>query len=115
MILFLDTETSGFPKNGVGLEDPTQARILEIACILTDDQGKVISTLDTLVQCGDIELSDKLPHDIAVKDCNEKGITYDDLRHFLISYAVVIDKIVAHNIEFDLKMIALHTDIFKFV
>lgn len=110
MILFIDTETSGFPKNGVGLEDPTQARILEIACILTDDQGKVISTLDTLVQCGDIELSDKLPHDITFKDCNEEGQTNNQLSEWLSLYLRKSSIIVAHNIDFDLKMMALHVD-----
>jgi len=108
MILFIDTEISGFPKNGAGLEDPTQARILEIACILTDEQGKVISTLDTLVKCGDIVLREGLPHDITVKDCNEKGVCQEGFILSLKYYFSMADIVVAHNIDFDLKMLALY-------
>jgi len=111
MILFIDTETSGFPKNGVGLEDPTQARILEIACILTDDQGKVISTLDTLVQCGDIEIheSPQKVHGITVQECNEKGMPKEMFVRFLEHYILESSAIVCHNTVFDFKMIELYT------
>ena len=120
MILFIDTETSGFPltdktkHEDLSLNNPKQARILEIACILTDDQGKVISMLDTLVTCGDIELREGLPHDITVEDCNERGISLSRLRdiiHFFSDTDFGENKrttIVAHNIGFDEKMLKLH-------
>ncbi len=110
MILFIDTETSGFPKNGVGLEDPTQARILEIGAILTDDQGKIVATLDSLVKCGDIVLHEKLKgvHDITVEECNENGL--DNVRFIKLVDSMYhsCNTIVGHNIEFDLKMLSLY-------
>jgi DNA polymerase III epsilon subunit-like protein len=110
MILFIDTETSGFPKNGVGLEDPKQARILEIACILTDDQGKVISTLDTLVKCGDIEIHGSAfkIHGITAEECNEKGIEFMDMISLIKWYISQSSVVVAHNMKFDEGMLGIY-------
>lgn len=44
MYLFFDTETTGLPNYKADLTDPSQPHIVQLACVLTDEQGREMSS-----------------------------------------------------------------------
>lgn len=109
MILFFDTETTGLPKNYKAPVTATDnwPRMVQLAWILTDDDGTVKSIKDVLIKPVNFEipLSASKVHGITTQKALTEG---KDLAAVLMSLEVLIsqaDILVAHNMEFDEKII----------
>jgi len=106
--LFLDTETTGFKKAGPLMQEG-QARVCQIAMILTDHLGKSLAEVSLLIKPDNWEVSQ-----YNIDTC---GITQDDCEKYGVhfAYAVGLFKqlarkatfIVAHNEKFDKGMMQI--------
>lgn len=80
-ILFFDTETNGFYEARLDLNDPRQQHMVQLAAILTDDQGKVQASFKTLIRPerdDDLKFimhpNAELAHGISVEQCDKFGL-----------------------------------------
>lgn len=102
MILFYDTETTGFYRKKLPHDHPDQPHLVQIAAILTDDDGETISQVSMVVDpCSPIHEKAVETHGITEEFAASIGIkevTALGLFSFMSSKA---DVVVAHNNEFD--------------
>lgn len=102
IILFRDTETTGFKKSGALIQEG-QARICQIAMILADHTGKPLMKFSSLIKPEGWQVSQ-----FNIDSC---GITQDDCENYGLPIASVIalyrklaamaTLLVAHNDDFD--------------
>jgi DNA polymerase-3 subunit epsilon len=99
--LFFDTETTGFPNP----QNPPE--IVQIAALLQDiDSGRVLGEINLLVQVtGQIPESARKVHGIDNELTFRFGVKNGVADHFFGLLASKADIIVAHNIQFDMKII----------
>lgn len=105
MILFFDTETTGFAKFNLPSSDPSQPHLVQLAAILTEDDGSPISSLSTIVKCPvPIPVAASNVHKI--DDIKAAALGVDPFlacEMFKQMYAIS-NTIVGHNISFDIKI-----------
>lgn len=112
MILFFDTETTGFPHKHKPLDHPDQPHVIQLAAILAEESGNVISSFSFLIDPG-VENGVRIPSGAqAVHGIDEERLwrfgippvaaldTFDEM----LSRA---DLIVGHNIDFDVEMMEI--------
>ncbi len=95
--LFFDTETTS-PYQ-------TKARLVQLAYLLTDEYAKPLDTFVEIIRPEGFIIENDHIHGITHKMARSEGI---ELQEALISFMSVLrraDKIVAHHIEFDKKII----------
>lgn len=102
MILFFDTETTGFYHDRLALDHPDQPRLAQIAMMLTENDGTPASMASLIVNPA-MEIPEKASevHGITTARAERLGVqekTALGLFHFMASRA---DLVVAHNIKFD--------------
>tara|TARA_Y100000992_G_C21274277_1_gene498955 strand:+ start:2479 stop:3123 length:645 start_codon:yes stop_codon:yes gene_type:complete len=108
-ILIFDTETSGlFPRDGIG-DNPY---MIQLACIMYDTyEKKIINTINSII---------KINFEISEEVSKLTGITNDkirdngkDINDILDNFNNLLndcDILVAHNMEFDLKVMKTEMD-----
>lgn len=104
-LLFTDTETTGFKKSGLIVDG--QARVVQSAMIMTDQQGKILAQFSCLVKPDDWTISCGAQgcHGISQDDCEQHGLTQP---YFMGMYLGLLEKcstVIAHNKSFDEGMI----------
>jgi len=109
--IFWDTETTGIPSRTLPLSDESQPRILSLAAILTDDEGNIVESMDTLIYHPGLEIPEFITkiNGITQADCEARGIP---IAEALVRYNDMKSRShtrVAHNISFDKQMIARET------
>ena len=93
IVLYLDVET-----NGIGTFRPATQRIMQISWIYNENE------YDYYVN--DVEeISDKLPHDLTPEYCKTNGVDFDTPIDLLYRHLQHCDKIVGHNVLFDIGCI----------
>lgn len=104
LVLVFDTETSGlFPKNNIG-DNPY---MIQLACILYDTHSsKIINRINSLI---------KIDFEVGEEVIKLTGITNDNIKENGEDINIVLDNfnslllkcdiLVAHNMEFDLRVI----------
>lgn len=102
MILFFDTETTGFFQDRLPVDHPDQPYIVQLAAELCDDEGNSISGFSFIVDSG---------VEIPVQASNVHGITTERAMQFGVSPSFALsafthlyqraDIVCAHNIKFD--------------
>lgn len=102
MILFFDTETTGFFQDRLPVDHPDQPHIVQLAAELCDDTGNTVSSFSLIIDNG---------VEIPVQASNVHGITTERAVQFGVSAAAALsmfthlyqraDIVVAHNIKFD--------------
>jgi DNA polymerase-3 subunit epsilon len=106
VILFFDTETTGFFQDRLSVDHPDQPYIVQLAAELCDDDAKPIAGFSLIVDPGisegiDIPVQASNVHGIT----NERAIQYGVSPEFALSAFTHLyqraDVIVAHNIKFD--------------
>lgn len=105
MILFFDTETTGFFQDKLPVDDPAQPYIVQLAAQLCDDSGSPVSGFSFIVDPGVGEVN--IPEHVS----KIHGITEDRAVQFGVSAEFALnafthlyqraDLVVAHNIKFD--------------
>ena len=108
MILFFDVESSGLFREGLPVYDPTQPHLVEIGARLLDSKYQTKGFIETMIQPTgwSVEPEALVVHGISEADCARYGI---DIRAALSVFQQMCLKarfIVAHNLEFDRKVIA---------
>lgn len=106
MILFFDTETTGFFQDRLPIDDPSQPYVVQLAAQLCEDNGEAVAGISLIVDPG-IEAGVDIPaqasnvHGITNDRALKLGVTMEfALSAFQHLYARA-DMIVAHNIKFD--------------
>ena len=109
VILFFDTETTGLPKNFKAPEtDLTNwPRMVQLAYLLYDQKNGIISQGNYIIKPDgfDIPLESSKIHGINIEKALREGT---DLSIVLENFKSILEKsdyLVAHNIEFDKKII----------
>jgi DNA polymerase III epsilon subunit-like protein len=91
--IFFDTET-----NGIGLFRPPTQRLMQLAWIYNYKKyNYIISDVN--------QVSDKVPHDLTPEICNNYGVPFEIAFGKFIMHLRKADKLVAHNIDFDIGII----------
>jgi len=111
--LYIDTESSDYVINGTSLTDPGQPLICQVAAVLSYTQGRVISTLSAIIsQTKWVGIRKNLiterctaKHGVTDEMCERFGEAPDTILHMLSRWVGYADRVVAHNIQFDIGMI----------
>ena len=111
MILVLDTETTGFPtyKNAHPFYQTyyASARMIEIAYVLIDNTThEIVKEVSFLIKDDHRDsIQNSHIHGITNEMTQEKGVYIDECFDELFEDLKLVDIIVAHNIEFDMKIL----------
>jgi DNA polymerase-3 subunit epsilon len=101
IVLFFDTETTGFPN------ESNPPEIVQIGALLEDtDSGRILAELNLIVQAGGpIPQATIDVHGITDELSARHGIKKEIADNMFAILAKQADRVVAHNIEFDRKVI----------
>lgn len=107
MILFFDTETTGFYDKKLPADHPAQPHLVQLAMCLTDDVGEERLSASLVIDC---------PYPIPAQASNVHGIDRDVSGTFGVDLEMAIDLfrhfymradlIVCHNVAFDVPVMA---------
>lgn len=107
--LFFDTETSGLPRQ---MDAPVSRlenwpRVVQLAWILTDFQGRVISQQQYLVQPTGWRMQPGAlkVHGITLAHARRHGQPLPDVLHRFALDLLQTDSIIGHNVQFDQKIL----------
>jgi DNA polymerase-3 subunit alpha/DNA polymerase-3 subunit epsilon len=98
--LILDVETNGF-----GAFQPPKQRIVQISWITCEDEER-----NYFIK-GARFISPDVPHTITVDFLNSQGIEFDEALKVFLQDLEYTDKIVAHNVDFDVGCLLNELDI----
>lgn len=109
MYLFLDTETTGFPNLNLSPRDPAQGRVCQIALILANETGRNIAEFTSLISPDGwaIQSGAQGVHGITDDLCEKYGVKSRTAFQLFQRLADKVDIVVAHNLDFDLKMLKM--------
>lgn len=104
--LFIDTETTGFPKNGNRIQDG-QARVCQVAMILSAPDGRTLAEFSTLIRPDgwNIHAGAQAVHGITDEMCSLYGLPQRQVMDIYYQFASKSGQKVAHNEKFDRQMI----------
>jgi len=107
--LVFDTETSTVINDYAPLTDPGQPTIVQLGMLVCDDQGKEITSINLMVNPGQhkIEPGAMSVHGISNEKAKAYGVPLKAAMALFCHLVSKVEIIVAHNIEFDLKMIEI--------
>jgi DNA polymerase III subunit epsilon len=108
MILFFDTETTGYANFKADETDPCQPRMVQLACILVDPLEREVAQFSAMIDPeGKYEIPDDvaLIHGITTKRATEYGLPITIAIAAFNAMCKTASKIVAHNIPFDMAVI----------
>lgn len=106
MILFFDTETTGFTLNRLALDDPAQPYIVQLAAQLCKTDGTPVAGFSLIIDNGVAipELA-KAVHGITEGHCVQFGVSAQSALSLFVHFHQRADLLVAHNIQFDKAVI----------
>jgi DNA polymerase-3 subunit alpha len=110
-IIFLDTETTGTPKNYQGdIRDlDNWPRIIQLAWQVAREDGELLCSHRYLIKPDGWTVPKEkfwLDHGYSTEKCEEEGRPMDKILDLFISYVDESDLAVAHNIAFDYPILA---------
>jgi len=107
MLIFFDTETTGLPNFKLNADDPSQPRIAALAAILCDDKLNVRGLSHCLIKPEGWSMPEDIAKINGLSDdiLRESGVPIRDALAVLHSWLHRGCTIVAHNVQFDLKML----------
>jgi len=103
MILFFDTETNGLPDFNKRASDPSQPHIVQLAAILTSDEGETLESHNVIVKPDGWEITKELSDIHGITNDKAKAIGLDEklVTGLLLEMITKANLIVAHNVTFD--------------
>lgn len=107
MLLFFDVETSGLPDFNKRASDPTQPHIVQLAALLTDNDGAAVETYNKIIRPdGWIIPEDVIAvHGITNEKARAIGVPEGDAARVILRMINSASVVCAHNCQFD-KFIA---------
>jgi len=113
MILVFDTETTAFPSPSLPVNHLNQARIVQLAWILLDEQFVERACFNSLIQ---ISVATRITegafkvHGISEMDCRNYGMPIEQAIQPLLYQTRTSSVIVGYNISFDSKMLDIECE-----
>lgn len=111
MNLFFDTETSNLPDWRSPSDDPGQPHLLQLACILAEDDGTEVETFSTLVKpypgCIIGEEAFKA-HGITIRKATEEGMDGKEAAERFFAMMFKAERAIGHNVTFDIRIMRIH-------
>ena len=110
-ILVFDTETTGLPKTKIISPDTLKdwPHIVQFSFVIYDDTiNKIVETKDYIIRVPDSVTIDNDSikfHGITNEISKTKGTKIEVVMHDFFYYLNFVDKIVGHNVEFDINMV----------
>lgn len=106
--LFIDTETTGLPKRGVLVTDG-QARVCQLAMLLTDNRGRSLAEFGGLVKPDGWEIGEEASkiHGLTTEFCEVNGFSAVSLVSLYQRFAKMAGVLVSHNTDFDRGMMEI--------
>lgn len=105
MLLFFDTESTGLPgKDPVG--HPNYPRLAQLAAIMVDPVSQdEVMRLDVVLYRDHIPASASAIHGITTEFAKNYGVNEGSALQIFDDMVAVSDVIVAHNVQFDVKIV----------
>lgn len=109
MYLFIDTETTGFPKQCGPLVQDGQARVCQVAMLLTDEAGRSMAEFSSLVKPDGWTVGEEAGkvHGFTNDLCELYGASFPYVIAAFLGLAQKAETIIAHNTGFDRKMMQI--------
>jgi len=114
-ILFFDTETTGLYSPKKSLDDPEQARLLQLSCKVATDKNELVGDFSTYIlpigsdyyDKGGWKINEKAyeTHGISLEKCATCGIPLINALSIFHYYCKISSRLVAHNIRFDISIL----------
>jgi len=108
MYLFFDTETTGVPVNynSPASDLDNWPRLVQLAFVVTDDEGKIIRKRDYIIKPEGFEIPKGASdiHGITTEIAQEKGLILEDVMYLFLLAVKKCECVIAHNISFDEKI-----------
>lgn len=106
MILFYDTETTGFLKKTLPFSHPEQPRIVQLCAILDNEDGKEAQRIDLVLAHANLPESiikgwgdaEKF-HGISLERCQQTGVNEATAIDLFLDMVEVADLIVGQNVK----------------
>ncbi len=110
LFLGLDTETTGFRKAGALIQEG-QARVCQLAMILTNSNGKPLAKFSSLIKPDGWTISEGASkvNGLTNEICEKTGLAQASVYSLYQRFAGMTNVIVAHNAEFDKGMMEIET------
>ena len=112
MFIIFDTETTGFPSTKVASTHPSQARVVQLAAVVLDENFKEISSLCEYIKPSGWSISEGAykAHGISMDTCEEKGKPISEVLEKFFLMALPCSYMVCHNTRFDVTMLNIEFD-----
>lgn len=109
MLIFYDTETTGLIQRDLPYSNEQQPRLVQLAMIVTDDNGKEMASFNSLIfQTNPIPPEATAIHGKTTEMCRDFGMTLDDVIYQLCDVnGFHKPTYVGFNIEYDKQIIAI--------
>ena len=105
MILFYDTETTGFVYDQMPPDHDCQPYIVQLACLLTEDDGTERSHVNLVVKAAvPIPEAASKVHGITTEIAERCGVSQAFAAATWCRMATIAKKTVAHNVKFDMAV-----------
>ena len=103
MILFFDTETTGFVHHDLPLGHPDQPHLVQLAALLCQDDGTVRGEINLIVEPFGYEIPEAASrvHGITTEIAQQCGVPLIAAAFAFFRLRAKAHTIVAHNIKFD--------------
>ena len=107
MILFFDTETTGFPLKQFPASHVDQPYLVQLAALLTEDDGRERASMNCIIEPTGYQIPDKVAaiHGISTDLARRCGVPLSTALRLFICLSRRADRLVAHNIQFDCAII----------
>jgi DNA polymerase-3 subunit epsilon len=105
MILFFDTETTGLWNFKAPVGDPSQPRLVQLAALFADPDGTERMRLDLVIYRDDVPEPSQRAHGITTEFAQTFGVNEGAALSIFQDLVEVSDTVVAHNLEFDERVI----------
>lgn len=103
MILFYDTETTGFTQPRLPDDHPTQPHLVQLGCLLTEDDGTERAAIDVMVIPDGYTIPEQAArvHGLTTAIATMSGVPLLVAVAMFTNLRAQADLLVAHNLVFD--------------
>lgn len=109
MILFFDTETTGFPKNWKApvTDLDNWPRLVQLAYLVYDFEGNLLHSCNEIIKPNgfSIPIGASKVHSISAEIANQRGTKIEDVFEIFLIHLKRAKVIVAHNMAYDEKIV----------
>lgn len=109
MLLFYDTETTGFMKRPAELDDPGQPYCVQLAAKLIDDDRNIVASMNVIIHWPGIDIPQVTSdiHGITTEDAQKGGMSPLVAFKLFNEMCEKAEAVIGHNISFDNQIYAV--------